>query len=248
LKYRLNLLNDVVDYFVIVESTHTFMGNSKQLYYQENRKLFEEFAGKIIHVIVDDLPYNPVNVENDEQWLNEKFQRNCISHGLSQIQEKFDYVIISDVDEIPDPNLLRTIKMGLNFIHDIVELRQEFYYYNLECRMDEIWIYSKIVNYNWFINCNLTCDDIRKLPSKGIDHGGWHLSYFGDAEFIRNKIENFSHQEYNNKDYNDIDLIKQKMTNYLDLYNRGKTFTIVKIHENEYLPPKFLQNFLIKKC
>ena len=31
LEYRLNILNDVVDYFVIVESTHTFVGKEKVL-------------------------------------------------------------------------------------------------------------------------------------------------------------------------------------------------------------------------
>jgi beta-1,4-mannosyl-glycoprotein beta-1,4-N-acetylglucosaminyltransferase len=29
LKYRINILNDVVDYVVIVESTHTHVGNEK---------------------------------------------------------------------------------------------------------------------------------------------------------------------------------------------------------------------------
>jgi beta-1,4-mannosyl-glycoprotein beta-1,4-N-acetylglucosaminyltransferase len=30
LTYRLNLLNNIVDYFVIVESTHTFTGKEKK--------------------------------------------------------------------------------------------------------------------------------------------------------------------------------------------------------------------------
>ena len=34
LTYRLNVLNDVVDFFVIVESTHTFTGKEKSLHYQ----------------------------------------------------------------------------------------------------------------------------------------------------------------------------------------------------------------------
>ena len=42
LNYRLNVLNDVVDYFIIVESTHTFVGKEKTLYYQENKELFNE--------------------------------------------------------------------------------------------------------------------------------------------------------------------------------------------------------------
>ena len=44
--YRLNILNPIVDYFVIVESTHTFTGKEKKLYYDENKNLFEKFKEK----------------------------------------------------------------------------------------------------------------------------------------------------------------------------------------------------------
>ena len=53
LEYRLNVLNDVVDLFILVEATHTFVGNSKQLYYQENKERYQKFHNKIIHIIVD---------------------------------------------------------------------------------------------------------------------------------------------------------------------------------------------------
>ena len=33
LNYRLNILNEVVDYFIIVEATHTHIGNEKKLLY-----------------------------------------------------------------------------------------------------------------------------------------------------------------------------------------------------------------------
>ena len=245
LSYRLNVLNDFVDYFVIVESTTTFMGRSKKLYYKENEHLFEKFASKIVHIVVDEMPYRVVDVENNEQWLNEQFQRNSIVDGLSIIEKlnvgldfTLDFVILADVDEIPDPKLLTTIKMGLLNINTAIELHQDFYYYNIECRMNEKWVYSKIINYNWFLDNTLTLDDIRKKPFPSVNRAGWHLSYFGTPEFISNKIENFSHQEYNNEDYNKIDTIRSKIENYQDLYNRGKSFTKVKIHENDYLPPK----------
>ena len=44
LTYRLNILNDIVDYFVLVESTHTFVGKEKPLFYKENKQLFKEFC------------------------------------------------------------------------------------------------------------------------------------------------------------------------------------------------------------
>ena len=40
LNYRMNILNDVVDYFVIVESKYTFAGKEKKIYLEENKHLF----------------------------------------------------------------------------------------------------------------------------------------------------------------------------------------------------------------
>ena len=38
LKYRLTLLNSVVDYFVLVESTNTHVGKEKTLFYNDNKQ------------------------------------------------------------------------------------------------------------------------------------------------------------------------------------------------------------------
>ena len=88
LTYRLNILNDVVDYFVLVEATHTHVGKEKPLFYQDNKHLFEKFNHKIIHIIVDDFPhkYPNIDISKDEQWINERFQRNCISRGIDKLE------------------------------------------------------------------------------------------------------------------------------------------------------------------
>jgi beta-1,4-mannosyl-glycoprotein beta-1,4-N-acetylglucosaminyltransferase len=43
-RLRLNILNDTVDYFVIVESTVTFSGNFKELVYENNKELIKRFS------------------------------------------------------------------------------------------------------------------------------------------------------------------------------------------------------------
>ena len=37
------------------------------------------------------------------------------------------------------------------------------------------------------------------------------MSYFGDAKFIKNKIENFSHQEHNLEHITDVDAIQKSL-------------------------------------
>ena len=62
LNYRLNVLNDVVDCFVLVEATRTFTGKQKPLHYAENKHLFEPFNHKIVHIVVDNFPFTDANI------------------------------------------------------------------------------------------------------------------------------------------------------------------------------------------
>lgn len=239
LTYRLNLLYKVVDYFIIVEAKHTHIGNEKILYYNENKDKYKEFSDKIIHVIVNDMPYKypNVNVENNDVWKNENYQRDAISYGINHIKilSDSDLIIISDLDEIPDPRTLYKIK-NEEIIVDINVLEMDLYYYNLNTRMSDKWHHSKILTYKKYVDLKISCNDIRKLNFPVINNGGWHLSYFGDKNFIKNKLENFSHQEFNNSEYTDLDKIEKRVQNSNDLFNRNIKFDKVKIEDNNYLP------------
>jgi beta-1,4-mannosyl-glycoprotein beta-1,4-N-acetylglucosaminyltransferase len=236
LKYRLNILNEVVDYFVIVESTHTFVGKEKALFFNENKHLFEKFNAKIIHIIVDDFPYKHpnVNIQNNEQWKNEYFQRNSISRGIPDLKDS-DVIIISDLDEIPDPRTLNKIKLGQ--IHVILNsLEMDLYYYNLNTKINTKWGSAKIISYNAYKELNKSCETIRNIQAAIIPNGGWHLSYFGDANFIQNKIKEFSHQELNNETYTNLLNVENKIKNSRDLYDRNISISRIEIKNNNYLP------------
>ena len=197
---------------MLVESTHTHVGKEKRLFYNENKHLFEKFNDKIIHIIVDDFPhkYPNINIEKEEQWVNEKFQRNCISRGIDKLNlNNEDIITIMDVDEIPNPKILTQIKMNNNLSINILEM--DFYYYNLNSKMDHKWYHSKILTFKKYIELNITCDNIRFFNCPIIHNGGWHLSYFGNEKFIKNKLENFSHQEFNKIEFTDEEHIKTRI-------------------------------------
>jgi len=239
LTYRFNLLNNIVDYFIIVESTHTFTGKEKNCFFNDNKHLFENFSNKIIHIIVDDLPYkyHNVNIEINNVWKNEIFQRNAISRGINYIKDlaQSDVIIISDLDEIPDPHTLDKIKKG-NIIVDINMLEMDFYYYNLNTRVQSKWSLCKIISYKKYNELNISCNHIRNTDCSKILNGGWHLSYFGDKYFIQNKIQNFSHQELNTYKYTDLEKIEKRVQNGIDLYDRNNIIERIKIEDNTYLP------------
>lgn len=242
LNYRFNILNDIIDYFIIVESTHTFIGKEKKLFFNDNKHLFEKFNKKIIHIIVDDFPFKCSDnmLNNSEVWANEFYQRNAIKRYLDYTDNLNlnDIIIISDLDEIPDPNTLYNIK-NENIIIDINILEMDFYYYNLNTKIIQSWNLCKILSYKKYKELNISCSDIRILNCSTILNGGWHLSYFGNADFIKNKIQNFSHQEFNNSNFIDLSKIEERVQNFSDLFDRQIQIKKINIKDNNYLPIKY---------
>jgi beta-1,4-mannosyl-glycoprotein beta-1,4-N-acetylglucosaminyltransferase len=250
LYYRLSILDEYVDKFILVESNHTFSGKEKPLFYNENKSKFDKFNDKIIHIVVNDIPYKypNINYNLNQQWENEYYQRNCIKLGLQQlINENYlddeDIILTSDVDEIPNPNILLNAKNNtLEFNKNTLNrLALDMYYYNLYYRIGEgsNWHGIKLFTFNAYKNINLTFQQMRVWEHSNnvpiVNNGGWHLSYFGDIDFIINKIGGFSHQEYNNNNYLDKNLLIEKIKNGTNLLNNSQ-LVYIPIENNTNLP------------
>lgn len=245
LLYRLNTLYDVVDKFILVEATLTHRGNEKPLYFKENKEKFGRFLDKIIHIIDDRLIPNPVvnsTKEYNDVWRNENHQRNSINEGVKLLSlNENDILIISDVDEIPNPNILRTIREK-NMKIDYLSLAQDMYYYNLTTLNYNKWFHAKILSYSYYVNVlNYTPQLCRTVITKQcIENGGWHLSYFGDAVFIQNKLKEFAHQEFNHEKYTDVGEIQKRIQNKEDLFSRQHEKWIhLPVQQNNFLPPNY---------
>ena len=68
LKLRLHILDPLVDRFVIEEATHTFSGLPKDLCFEKNREMFEEFLPKITYLVVDNSPKEISTHERDKSY------------------------------------------------------------------------------------------------------------------------------------------------------------------------------------
>lgn len=248
LNYRLNMLYDIVDYFVLVESTRTFVGKEKPLYYNENKTMFQKFQDKIIHLVVDDTPYKSesINISNGEQWCNERHQRNSIKKGIDHLSlQPKDLIIVCDVDEVPDPEIIGGLKENGSSI-TINSLEMDLYYYNLTAKQDGLWGLSKILSYETYLLLNKTIDEIRTAECSSIKKAGWHMSYFGNAWFIKNKLEQFSHQEYNHEFYKNLQTIEAKVVSNMNLFD-NRIITKIEIKDNPYLPKDY-QIYLRNYC
>jgi len=212
---RLNTLNKFVDYFVIVESRFTHKGESRQLNF--NHKKFEKFKDKIIY-IVDEEIYSlteKIKIDDSEDEKSRKAifnaayrengQRNLISKGLEGANKE-DFIMISDVDEIPKLS-------GLNFNtlkEKIILFKQDMFYYKFNLKLPNlIWTGTKacrkknLVNPQWlrnikdrkypFFRIDTFFSNTKYTSIKIINDGGWHFSNIKTPKEIEFKLRSYLH-------------------------------------------------------
>lgn len=211
LEIRLNILNEYVDYFIIVEATETFSGVKKPLYYELNKERFSNFNHKIIYYVITDTPngFNDTNCDqyilnlasNSENvtrehlcWLKEFYQKEMIKNALIGLDDD-DICYISDVDEIWNYDLEFDITDT-----DIYKPKINNCYINyLNLKTNEDWTYFTGPIVTKYLNVKNNClnhiRSIWKMREKYIyiENGGWHFNALGGIEV---KIESFKHPVY----------------------------------------------------
>lgn len=225
LEIRLNILNNYVDYFVLVEATKTFTGKDKPLYYNENKERFKQFENKIIHIVVDEYP------ESDNPWVFESNQRNAIERGFVNCKDD-DIILISDLDEIPRPELINNYKDMPG-----VKLFKEYechYYLNCIADRNKNWLLgTKMLTYKEYkhlydnetpqynehlveeMNKGVTPSLVRWYKKTyHINNGGWHFTYLGNIQDIKLKRESFSHTEDVEEGKSEINYIEKEVKNH----------------------------------
>lgn len=253
LEIRLNVLNDVVDKFVIVEATKTYQFQDKVLYYNENKIRFKKFESKIIHIIVDKYPTIWTKLRKITPWDYEFHQRNQIKKGLKDCK-KDDIVIISDLDEIPKPEKITEFKEveGVKifeqnfcqffFNYKLVKSNQNYPIVNRDNQY--FWCGSVMIKYENFVSAQNTRTYIYiKEKSKKavfIEKGGWHFTYLGNLDHIVTKLKSFAHSEFNTEYYTDKQRILNSIKNKTDIFDRGEVYEIVDIYTNDF--PEYLKN------
>ena len=213
LDLRLNILNDYVDKFVIVENLYMHSGTKKK----QNFKIenFKKFQNKIEYILVDQLPKDLLDIKKiplesrasriiDNTLKIEHNQRNKILEGIKDSDDN-DLILISDVDEIPN---LKDIKKKIN--KKIIFFKQKIFYYKFNLKYSGLyWTGTKgILKKNLKSPQWLRDVKDRKYPIwrldilfnkmkynnvQFIEDGGWHFTNFRSPKELELKLKNFGH-------------------------------------------------------
>lgn len=256
LDLRLNILDKYVDKFVLVEGNKTHTGKDKPFYFENNKERFEKFKDKIIHIKVSDFP----DFENSKldshcnRWIYENFQRDAIMRGLTNCKPN-DIVIVSDCDEIANPNVVLKYKNSRANGIWLLNAISTYYYFNLINLRETPWDKIKMARYKNLIDPkqNLEIKDafaqskyglptyFRFTKGKKINNAAWHFSYLMDEEKIAQKIASIAEQHVNNSKSSNIDNIKRKVANCEDIFEReGYKFLPVEMDNN--FPKYIIEN------
>lgn len=208
LKFRVDYLKNIVDYFVIVEASTTHTKNKKPQNFSYDF-FDEDTKKKIIYFFIDFPEDNILNYldykgyymkQTDEglaTWARENYQRNYISQGLSSASPD-DIILISDVDEIIDTAAINYLKTNPHILqqYKIVSFKQIPFYYNVlnpfRQNLDQEvhnWYHPKATLMKYVDKPNM----VRMSGITSILEGsGWHFGYFGGSDRVKIKHQSTS--------------------------------------------------------
>jgi beta-1,4-mannosyl-glycoprotein beta-1,4-N-acetylglucosaminyltransferase len=235
---RFNILKDYVDYFVICESKYDHRNIKKKLNF--NHELIKH---KKIKYVVMEMPFP----KNTNLWENQAIQREFLLKKTS-FADPEDFIFFSDPDEIPNPQIIKNFKLKNKY--GIFFQKCFNYKLNLYNPHESPWEGTRVCKMK-----NLKSIDYmrQKIRSKNIDYsfyridkeknieifydGGWHFNNIMKPEDISLKLKTFAHSEFSGERYSNVELIKKKIEDKVDLFERGHKYQKVDINHSfpEYI-------------
>ena len=228
---RYNILKDFVDYFVICESNFNHKGLEKK----RNFILKDNYDQNKIKYLFLNKPFP----KNNNPWKNQAIQREYILENLNFADDE-DYIFFSDPDEIPNPEILSNFslkkKYGI-FFQDCFN-----YKFNLYNPFESPWEGTRVAKKKDLNSINFMR---QKIKSKNLNYsflrfdkeknieifrkGGWHFNNLMTPENISIKLKTFAHIEFAHERFSSVEVIREKINNKVDLFERGHKYKILTL-------------------
>jgi len=229
---RFEILKKSVDFFCVCESIYDHKGNKKKLNF---KLLNKDFKDKVIY-FVKEHPFPKFNTP----WQNQAMQREYLKNCVFNYADNNDFIMFSDPDEIPNPNIIKHLK--LNKKYGIFMQKSFCYKFNLFNSYESPWEGTRIS-----LKKNLKSIDFmrQKVLKKNlkysfyridkeksiqiIDNGGWHFNNLFSPKEISIKLRTFAHDEFSSVTFSNPSIIKKNIKDKKDLFKRGHLYEALNI-------------------
>jgi hypothetical protein len=186
----------VVDEFVVVELDKTHAGKSKPFYLSESLntgRRFHSFQSKLnVHKLSC-----PSLLSFKNGWETENYHRmKSLEYVVGKCNDK-DMIILSDLDEVVDPDFLKTLQKYMSVEH-VIQIYPHWFNYGWDHYLGKwehpIHIMTSDFYKRFILKSSWTGDKNFQVPYITVPYDvkgpmGWHASYFIPFEKILKKIE-----------------------------------------------------------
>ena len=188
---------------------------------------------------------SPFPKKND-RWTNQAIQRDYLLKKL-KFASSNDYIFFSDPDEIIRPEKLKNFKLKKKygiFLQDCFN-----YKFNLFNKYESPWEGTRVAKKKDlrsidFMRQKILSKNLKKFFKFNIEksieivnNGGWHFNNIMNSIMISRKLRTFAHAEFSGKRFSSNKIIKDKIKNKKDLFERGHVYKKVKLDKDF---PEFL--------
>lgn len=186
LELRVALLSDVVDRFVIVCSRQTFAGTLLPTVFPEELDVIRANRDRIDLVVLEPL-------EGMTPRAREERVRNALVRGLTDLAPD-DLVMVSDIDEVPRPEVLSQLLVGRGPSQPVV-LGLEYFNFKFDYRLEHgvqvLWA-GPVVTPHASLGLPQDLRQARwKLldaPGQVVFDAGWHFSFLTATDDVDAKL------------------------------------------------------------
>ena len=157
-----------------------------------------------------------------------------------------DYIMISDVDEIPN---LKNLDNVTRYKYTAFLQKNFCYKFNLINKTFPIWHGTKMCKKKYLKSPQwlrkqkvkkISFINFLKIRWNIVDNGGWHFSFLMTPEKVQKKIKSFAHSEFNTNKFTNLSKISASINQGLDIFDRDMIYQ--KIDFDNSFPNYILNN------
>lgn len=234
LELRVNTVQ--ADFTHIVIGSHTFQGRAVTV------KELKEKKDKIKKILDKSLSFNWQSYHLSTcylgnisgHWEKEDAQREMTGIFAIQKGDPDDLFIFSDVDEIPKPEILNHVNQTP------VALGMPIHYFGINYKTISEFNYPVIISRAEFQGktVKFLMDNRNNFPR--IPGAGWHFTWIGGVDGIREKVKSYSHVELNKPELISDDMLNLAIAS--KVLTNGEQTNVIKVEIDETFPKYILDN------
>jgi len=193
-----------------------------------------DFSLSESQTLLDHVALFPSSIRNYSHLYLDRYQRECCRIYINRLCADDDLIIFSDADELPDhiEDIAAQYYRDTESVYSLKQHQFSFFpnYYEKD------WYGSIVASKRKILSQSLNYHRVkvgeRRVNTAFLEsYHGYHMTNMGGVEMLKQKIQNWTHQEYNNRYV--LNKLEQNIRSGSDVFMRshGSILTLVELQD-----------------